>query len=201
MAISAERLFGAVAGNLPGLWVLTDPGRHAHPLDLLEYVPPGSGLIYRHFGADDRHDIAAALRAATLARKITLLVSSDLTLARSVGADGVHWPERMLATAYSARARGADEIFTCSAHSEAAIHRAFRAGMDAALVSSVFPSGSPSAGPPISPRRIALLAQRSPLPLIALGGVHKKTLGRLANRGLAGCAMVGGIRSGPTTRT
>ena len=93
------------------------------------------------------------------------------------------------------------EIFTCSAHSEAAIHKAEQAGVDAALVSSVFPSRSPSAGTPVTPRRVALLARRQALPLIALGGVHKKTLGRLANRGLSGCAMIGGIRNEQTTRT
>ncbi|MBO6795778.1 MAG: thiamine phosphate synthase [Maricaulis sp.] len=201
LAISAERLFARVAGDLPRLWVLTDPARQTDPLDVFEHAPPGSGFIYRHFGAEDRLDVATELRAASLRRGITFLVSSDLDLVRTVGADGVHWPEHMLPAAYSARARGAGEIFTSSAHSEAAIHRASRAGIDAALVSSVFRSKSPSAGPPVTPGRVALLARRSPLPLIALGGVHKKTLGRLANRGLAGCAMVGGIRNVRTTQT
>lgn len=164
-------------------------------------APPESGFIYRHFGTEDRYRTARRMRNITRNRNIIFLVSSDLALARAVGADGVHWPERMLVQAHSARARGAMEIFTCSAHSEAAIHKAERAGVDAALVSSVFPSRSPSAGIPVTPRRVALLARRQPLPLIALGGVHKKTLGRLANRGLSGCAMIGGIRNEQRTRT
>ncbi|MEC9250056.1 MAG: thiamine phosphate synthase [Pseudomonadota bacterium] len=201
LAISAERLFGCDPQGLPRLWVMTDPARHPDPEVLLEATPSGCGFIYRHFGAANRWDIADRLAALCRRRQITFLVSSDLALARTVGADGVHWPERMLPRAHSARARGATEIFTSAAHSHAALARAGSAGVDAAFLSPVFASRSASATRPLGPRRTALLARSVELRVHALGGVHKKTLGRLADRGLAGLALVDGIRSEPRIRT
>lgn len=201
MAISAQRLFGFDQDGLPQLWVMTDPDRHADMRALLEATPPHCGFIYRHFGARNRLEVAQGLAALCRSRQIVFLVSSDLSLARAVGADGVHWPERMLARAHSARGRGATEIFTSAAHSHAALTRARSAGIDAAFLSPVFASRSASATRPMGPRRVALMARRVDLSIHALGGVHKKTLARLADRGLAGIAMVDGIRSEPMTRT
>lgn len=180
---------------------MTDPDRHDDIRALLEATPPHCGFIYRHYGARNRREIAQDLAALCQRRQLVFLVSSDLALARAVGADGVHWPERMLSMAYAARARGATEIFTSAAHSHAALVRARNAGVDTAFLSPVFASRSASATRPLGPRRVALTARRLDLRIHALGGVHKKTLARLADRGLAGIAMVDGIRNEPKTRT
>jgi thiamine-phosphate pyrophosphorylase len=86
-------------------------------------------------------------------------------------------------------------LVTCAAHSLAAARRAGAAGCDAVVVSVAFPSASPSAGRPMGPVRLALLARRAGVPVYGLGGVNNKTARRLKDAGLVGLAAVGGFRT------
>jgi thiamine-phosphate pyrophosphorylase len=79
---------------------------------------------------------------------------------------------------------------TTAAHSLRAARRARAAGADAAVVSAVFPSRSPSAGAPMGPLRLAALARAAGLPVYALGGVNEATARRLKDLPLAGLAAV-----------
>ena len=88
-----------------------------------------------------------------------------------------------------------DWIVTAAAHSLAAARRARAAGADAVVVSAVFPSRSPSAGPPIGVVRLARLVRAAGGPAYALGGVTNETARRLAGAGLVGLAAVDGLRT------
>ena len=98
---------------------------------------------------------------------LVLMVAGDPDLARRIKADGVHWPERMLGRRPNHRG-----LATASAHSRSALVRAQRAGMEAAILSTVFDSASPSAGRPIGALRFRQLVRASPLPVYALGGIN-----------------------------
>jgi len=186
---------------LPPLLALTDPLRQPDPVALADILPPGSGLIYRHFGDPDRLAIATAAVARGMDRGVVVLVSSDLDLAIRSNAAGVHWPERMMPQAARARARGCGMPFSGSAHAPSALARANRAGLDAVLVSTIFPSISPSAGRAMGPLALAAWARRTSLPVYALGGVRHTNAGRLYGLGMSGVAVVGAIRNEGPTRT
>jgi thiamine-phosphate pyrophosphorylase len=64
-----------------------------------------------------------------------------------------------------------------TAHSLRELARARRA--DAALLSPVFPTRSHPGGKVLGPLRFRLLAQRSPVPVIALGGLNPRAARRL----------------------
>jgi len=119
-----------------------------------------------------------------------VLAGADPGLASRIGADGVHLPERGVAKAAALRRARPGWIVTCAAHSAPAIVRARRAGADAAVVSPVFASASPSAGEPLGTLRFAELVRRAGLPVYALGGVNARTARRLARSGAAGFAAV-----------
>lgn len=171
-----------------------DPVRTPDPEAIVRGLPRGWGVIYRHFGAPERERVARRLAELCRKRKLVFLVSGDLELARRVKADGVHWPERM-AIARGSRPR--QWIETAAAHSRRGIARAARLGMDAAIVSTVFASRSPTATKPMGSVRFHALARRPPLPLYALGGVNSETAGRIlapANARIAGWAAVEGLK-------
>lgn len=176
---------------LPGLFYLTDPDRTPDPSRTARYLPQGSGIIYRHFGAADRSQTAVSLAKIAARRGLILLIAADPKLALHVGAHGVHWPEanrreaRRWITAFA--------LQTVSAHSPAALRKAARFGFDAAFVSTVFPSNSQSAGKAMGPVRFRRLAQASPIPVYALGGVDAGSGARLSHAG--GLAAIGGIES------
>ena len=189
-AIRRTRLH--LPAHLPGLIFLTDPQRTPDPMRTAARLPAGSGVIYRHFGADDRTSIASALARLARQKGLSLLLAADPALALAVGADGVHWPEARLGEAHAWR--GTFAIQTASAHSRRAIDRAWQAGMDAALVSTIFTSRSASAGRPIGPARLARLAAGTDLALYGLGGVNADNAGQIA--GFAGLAAIDGIETG-----
>jgi thiamine-phosphate pyrophosphorylase len=128
---------------------------------------------------------------------LKLLIGADARLAVRVGADGVHLPERLAHCARAVRRPG--WLVTAAAHSLAAARRAGAAGCDAAVVSVAFPSASRSAGRPMGPVRLALLARQADLPVYGLGGITNKTARRLKDAGLVGLAAVEGLA--PKIRT
>jgi thiamine-phosphate pyrophosphorylase len=89
------------------------------------------------------------------------------------------------------RARRPAWLLTGAAHGPAGLARAWAAGLDAALLSTAFPSRSPSAGPPLGPVRLAGLVRHARLPVYALGGVNASTIRRLRGTGVGGVAGVG----------
>tara|TARA_Y100000052_G_scaffold27515_2_gene35909 strand:- start:22398 stop:22955 length:558 start_codon:yes stop_codon:yes gene_type:complete len=166
----------------PGAWFLTDPQRVPDPVAVIPALPPGTGVIYRHFGADDRHQTARALRQACYQSGRVLLIANDPELAVEVRADGLHWPE---ARAHQARNwQGAFLAQTQSAHSPRALREAV---CEAVLFSTVFPSNSPSAGKAIGATRFRTLCRRASKIIYALGGVNGGTAGAVTpHSGLAG---------------
>lgn len=178
----------AIGPGLPSVWVLTDPHRMPDPEFIANRLPRGWGMIYRHFGAPDRSDVARSLLRICRKRGCTLTIGNDPGLAKAVRADGVHWPEWRAREAR--KWRGAFDIMTSACHSRLAIKRLNELPIDGILCSVVFPSRSPSAGKPMGAISFRALTRRSLLPLYALGGVNSSTAGRVA--GMAGLAMVDG---------
>jgi thiamine-phosphate pyrophosphorylase len=64
------------------------------------------------------------------------------------------------------------------------------AGVEAVVISPVFPSRSPSAGAPIGALRFRILVRTARLPVYALGGVNPRTARALKGCGAAGLAAV-----------
>lgn len=194
--IAASRLAKGASGRngraLPRAFFVTDPVRTPDLLSVVKRLPRGFGVIWRHFGSPSRLATGLALSRACKRRGLVLLVANDPALAARIGAAGVHWPERQLK---GIRARRPGAIETAAAHSRAAIARAAARGVDAVLVSAVFPSQSPSAGPAMGPLRLRLLARHAPLPVYGLGGINAGNAAR-AMHATAGWAAIEGVMEG-----
>jgi thiamine-phosphate pyrophosphorylase len=122
-----------------------------------------------------------------------LLVGQDPALAEACDAGGLHLPERALAEAPAIRRRHPDWLITGAAHGGEALARAAELGLDAALLSPVFESASPSAGTPLGRERFARLVRSARLPVFALGGVTAETAPVLLRTGACGIAAVEGV--------
>jgi thiamine-phosphate pyrophosphorylase len=181
--------------ELPALLFFTDPVRTPDPEVIALTLPAGAAIVFRSFGAADAEARARRLLAVARARRLKLLIGADAALAARIGADGVHLPERLAHRARALKTTHPAWIVTAAAHSLRAARSAHAAGADAAVVSAVFPSRSPSAGAPIGPVRLAALVRRAGLPVYALGGVDEKTARRLVDAGLVGLAAVEAFRT------
>ena len=181
------------AKPLPGLLFFTDPDRTPDPVTIARGLPRGSAVVYRSFGAPEAERVALALKAVAREKGLKLLIGADESLARRVGADGLHLPERMAGRASRLRARNPGWILTAAAHNG----RAMRApGLDAVVVSAIFPSRSASAGRPMGPVQLAGLIRRDSIcPVYGLGGITDKTARRMIPTGVVGLAGIDGFRT------
>lgn len=181
------------ARPLPPLLFFTDPVRTPDPVSVAERLPVGSGIVFRHFGREDAFPLGSALAAIARRRRLVLLIGDDESLAGAVGAQGVHLPERRLRQAKPLRSRRPLWIITTAAHNARALALARLSGVDAAILSPVFPSRSGSAGAPLSPLLTAALMRDADLPVYALGGVNRTTVRRLRLTRAVGIAAVDGL--------
>lgn len=177
------------ARPLPPLLFFTDPARSPDPLATAACLPPGAGVVYRHFGADNATEVAQALRIATRETGVRLLIGRDAGLAEQVGADGVHLPERDLHRARDLRRPHPGWLITGAAHGEDALLGA--TGLDAAIVSPVFRAGGASASrPELGLARLAAMCRRAPCPVYGLGGITPANVDQLIGTGICGIAGV-----------
>jgi thiamine-phosphate pyrophosphorylase len=146
-------------------------------------------MVYRHFGDPARVRVARRLAALCRSRGLMLLIGADADLARRCGADGVHWPQRLL----PAQRGGEFKLVTGSAHDGNGVRDTAAARLDACVLSPVFPTQSVSARAPLGLFHASQLARTCGIPVIALGGVHDRRARRLAGRGFAGLAAVGAL--------
>lgn len=186
---AARRLSGGRRGVV--LIGMTDAVRLPDPLKALDALPAGCALVWRAYGtgADATEFQRLAVRAR--AKNCLLLVAGEPKRARRPGAGGLHLPERLLGR-FHGNGFGA---VTAAAHSEAAIHRAARAGADAVLISPVLPTQSHEGAPSLGPVRLAHLARIARalgLAPYALGGISEAhQVRRLAGTSIDGVAGIG----------
>ncbi|MEZ5959590.1 MAG: thiamine phosphate synthase [Hyphomonadaceae bacterium] len=187
LAATAARLNrDAGAPAIPSLFFFTDPERTPDPISVAQRLPRGTAVVYRHFGAEDRIKIARKLAAVCRSRRLVLLIGGDDELAHACGADGVHWPERLMPSE-----RGADfQLVTAAAHGARSAAKASAAGFDACVLSPIFETRSAAARETLGLFSASQIARASAIPVIALGGVNARNVTRLSGRGFAGVAAI-----------
>lgn len=173
---------------LAPLILMTDPTVHSDPIAAAENMPVGSAIIYRHFGAENRHEITEKLRQKTFERKQQLLIGNDPELAIEVGADGVHFTRDANLTAPTIWRNRCPEwtITMAGLKGDYTAYLRDLSVLDALFVSSIFESSSPSAGMPIGAERLQGICRELAAPIIALGGVTPKRASELTDSGVAG---------------
>ena len=154
---------------VPKLWLISDQRNDAVLARALKRLPRGSGFVFRHYHLPPaprraRYD---ALRRICRARGIAVILAGSRAEARVWRADGSYGPGGTLQAAHSLRE----------------LRRTRRAA--AVLLSPVHPTRSHPGAEALGTVRFLLLAARSPVPVIALGGMTKRRAARLPNHGWA----------------
>ena len=180
---------------LPRLILMTDSIRLPDPDAVILALAPGSAVILRERSPSRLVVLARRVAPLCRARRIRLLVAGDWRLAHEVGAGGLHLPEAAIRHGPNRwrRVRRRDWIVTAAAHSPSAIRVSARLGVDAVLLSPVFPTASHPGARTLGPLRFARWARESPVPVYALGGIDADHGRRLRGSGAAGFAGIGGL--------
>lgn len=128
------------------------------------------------------------VREITSSAGVWLIVHTDVELARSIGADGIHFPASKT-DSMSVELAAWFRWRSIAAHSDSELTDGIRRGANAALISPIFatpgkgtPRGEDALG---SAQRIAPSVHR-----IALGGIDKSNVGRCIRAGATGVGVV-----------
>jgi thiamine-phosphate pyrophosphorylase len=158
---------------LPKVWLISDARNDAALERALLQLPRGSGLVFRHYHLPPEERRARFIALARLARRMghCVALSGNASLARRWGADAAYGPPGLLA-------RGPALPRLITAHSLREIAMARRA--DALLLSAVFPTRSHPGAKALGPLKYRLLAARALVPVIALGGMNRRTARHVA---------------------
>lgn len=175
--------------HLPAAFFLTDEIKTPDPVAVVQSLPPGTGVIYRHYDHPERALLGEAIANVCRRRGLLLLIAEDIELALALRADGIHLPEWALRLGRQPTKRPG-MIITAATHSLSAVRRAHAVGVDALLVSPVFPTTSHPGGQTLGPHRLARIANATRLPVYALGGIDQTSRRRLP-RNIAGTAAIG----------
>lgn len=184
------------APGVPRAILMTDPVRLPDPRPLLPLLPAGSALLLRLYDSDDRQDLARAVAVACRRHRVRLVIAADWRLAAAIRADGVHLPEWMARRGCLAavlgwvRRRGG--LLTAACHSRMALARARNRGVNAAILSPVFPTDSHPGASGIGVVRWRNWARTAGMPVIALGGITAGSAARLGPVGVAGYGAISG---------
>jgi len=158
----------------------------------IERLPRGLAIVVRHYALDDvaRRGLFERVRRVARRRGCITLLGGDPAQARAWGADGHHGRARM------ERGIGvcaSPWLHSAPVHDSREFVAALRAGADAILLSPLMATRSHPGTRPLGAFRFAMLARRSPVPVIALGGVHPRHAGLVRQLGASGFAAIDGL--------
>jgi len=159
----------------PDLWLLSDARNDAGLEAALRRLPRGSGFVFRHYHLAPQQRLARYRALARVARArghVVILADSALT-AKEWGADGIYGAPLALGP------HRAGLVAIATAHDLRELRQARAMRADAVMLSPAFPTRSHPGGRTLGPVRFRLLAARSAVPVIALGGMTAAAARRL----------------------
>ncbi|HET9335323.1 MAG TPA: thiamine phosphate synthase [Sphingomicrobium sp.] len=168
----------------PREWLMTDERVGDQLWQAINALPPGTGVVFRHYATPDEERIPLSRRIARHCREhgLTLAVARDARLAKELGGQLVHNP--------SGESGGLP--FSRSAHSLEEAQAACRAGAALLFVSPIFPTRSHPGAPSLGHDEAVRIAQACSVPAIALGGVSRANFEPLRSGGFYGWAGING---------
>ncbi len=173
---------------MPLFWFLTDEKRFPNPEIILSNFPKGLkiGVILRHYNIKKRYDLAKRLLKICKRKRFVFLVGGDSNIAKSIGADGVHYPRWK--NFHRNNLRG---IISCSYHGFADYRRCKKLSANMVLISPIFTTKSNLNKLPLGITRSSMLLNSININGVALGGINVCNIQNFTNTGFSSFASVG----------
>ncbi|MBJ93777.1 MAG: hypothetical protein CMP23_04795 [Rickettsiales bacterium] len=171
---------------------------------LLSAAPAGRLAIQlrdKELAAGSRMALAGDLRQLCHRHGALLFINGDIELARSCGADGVHFPETALAAASLQpellKGNGKRLWLGGSCHDAQGLQAAAAQGLDFVTLSPVLPSpGKAAPGEELGWKNFSELSRQTELPVFALGGLGGPDAASAAANGAHGVAAIRSLWQG-----
>ncbi len=151
---------------------------------------------YREKSASTRQMIAEAQSLLDICHRyaVPLIINDRVDVALAIDADGVHVGQEDMPAELVRKILGSDKIIGVSVESTAQVETAVAAGADYVASSPVYTTATkPDAVHALGISGVKTLAQASPLPLIAIGGLNAANCAEVVRAGADSIAVVSAI--------
>ena len=136
---------------------------------------------------------ARELQALCRSYHVPFIVNDNVDIALAMDADGVHVGQSDM-EALDVRAKlGPDKIIGVSAQTVEQALLAEKHGADYLGVGAVFPTGSKADAEEVSFDMLKAICQAVSIPVVAIGGISRGKVARLAGSGICGVAVISAI--------
>ncbi len=135
-----------------------------------------------------------AIRRLCAAQQVPFIVNDDIVLARAVGADGIHLGQSDEKHALARKILGKYAIIGVSVSTVEELEATNLTGCDYIGTGPVFETGTkPDANPVIGLSGLARVAERSPVPVVAIGGIAAQNAQQCFSAGACGISVISAI--------
>ncbi len=155
-------------------------------------------VLLREQGLDDRvlYVVARQFKRVLEGRGIPLLISQRVDIAMAVGAQGVHLDGSSLPVEVARPLLGPDATIGFSAHSVEEAIEAQGKSVDYVTLSPIFPTRSKPLARPLGVNCLREVAERSRVPVFALGGIGPLEARQAFEAGAYGVAVMSALWKG-----
>lgn len=146
---------------------------------------------------DETLFIQEAKALCTLCRRygVPFIVNDNVELAVVCGADGIHVGQEDLAAGEVRRRVGENMILGVSVHTVEEACQAVRDGADYLGLGAVFPTSTKTDVEQMSNETLRAICDAVNVPIVAIGGINRGNILKLAGSGVDGVALVSAIFS------
>ena len=146
--------------------------------------------------------LAQAQELLPLCRKyhVPLIINDDVQVALESGADGVHVGQSDMAVQAARSILGPDKIIGASAHNASEALAAVAAGADYLGCGAVFGSTTKADAGLLSLNTLREIRAAARVPIVAIGGINRQNIARLAGSGVDGVALISALFAAPDKR-
>ncbi len=184
---------GNAPKDFPSAFLFTDEGRTPDLPMTLNALPKNVGVIFRHYDAENRCELAHEISEHCKKLDLPLLIAGDWRLARACQAEGVHLPQYMIKQAPVIKRADPRLVISAACHNEKSLRQAEQAGVDFAFLSPLFPTKSHADAKGLNRARIAGLVRSVDMPVYGLGGINVETITHLRGTGICGIGAIEGL--------
>ena len=125
--------------------------------------------------------------------RVPFILNDNVALAAQCGADGVHLGQEDMDPAEARRILGPDAIIGVSAHNVAEAKAAVAAGADYLGCGAMFDTTTKTNVTALPKETLRAICAAVPVPVVAIGGIHKDNILQLKGSGADGVALVSAL--------
>ncbi|NLC70677.1 MAG: thiamine phosphate synthase [Desulfuromonadaceae bacterium] len=138
-------------------------------------------------------DDAAKIREMCRKYEIPFVINDDVVAAEKLRADGVHVGQKDGSVIEARRLLGAGKIVGVSVTTVEEALLAQRQGADYLGVGAMFPTASKTDADMVNMTTLREICAKTAIPVVAIGGIGRDNLSRLAETGVDGVALISAI--------